>query len=358
MRHLLFFIACVFSTVGALSQEINASDVIENPAFQLQIDKTLQALEEIKSIYSTSTNAPLDTGKIRRIREILEETQPNTLSIYGDKVIYDDPLTPGVQDDRQNLFRANSFEMSAARSVALVVNRADLLDVGDGQLFALPGTPLGLCPSERFHREPAPGFCTSFRVGKDLIATAGHCIKHQAQCTRTSFVFGFAMESEADEPNKKISASEIYHCREIIDGELNGPDQSDWRVVRVGREMDADIPIASLRRDGEIEVGDAITIIGHPMGLPLKVTPGGVVRRRDVSFFVANPDTYGGNSGSPAFNTRRLQAGELLVEGILVRGEDDFEQFTPCMISKVCPENGCRGEDVTYASEVVTALLP
>ncbi|WP_420540401.1 S46 family peptidase (plasmid) [Paenibacillus polymyxa] len=35
------------------------------------------------------------------------------------------------------------------------------------------------------------------------------------------------------------------------------------------------------------------------------------------AFFVANLDTYGGNSGSPVFNSDTHE-----VEGILVRGED------------------------------------
>ena len=61
------------------------------------------------------------------------------------------------------------------------------------------------------------------------------------------------------------------------------------------------------------------------------------------NFFVANLDTYAGNSGSPVFNT---DTG--LIEGILVRGEQDFV-FTQagCYLSNACPSDGCRGEDVT-----------
>ena len=72
-----------------------------------------------------------------------------------------------------------------------------------------------------------------------------------------------------------------------------------------------------------------------------------------LAFFVANLDTYGGNSGSPVFasDTNR-------VEGILVRGETDFEQ-TPagCQISLVCPTSGCRGEDITRTTQF-SSLVP
>ena len=57
---------------------------------------------------------------------------------------------------------------------------------------------------------------------------------------------------------------------------------------------------------------------------------------------MANLDTYGGNSGSAVFNAKTG-----LVEGILVRGEQDYVQKGDCRVSNVCPADGCRGEDVT-----------
>ena len=75
--------------------------------------------------------------------------------------------------------------------------------------------------------------------------------------------------------------------------------------------------------------------------------PGANVRDNSPdSFFVANLDTYGGNSGSPVFNQD-----DDVVEGILVRGETDFVFNGTCVVSNVCPTTGCRGEDVTRTSE-------
>jgi hypothetical protein len=44
------------------------------------------------------------------------------------------------------------------------------------------------------------------------------------------------------------------------------------------------------------------------------------------------------------------------VEGILVRGEEDFVSQGNCMISKRCANDGCRGEDVTRISAVLPFL--
>ena len=83
--------------------------------------------------------------------------------------------------------------------------------------------------------------------------------------------------------------------------------------------------------------------------MPTKIADGANVRNLQGKFFQANLDTYGGNSGSAVFN---VETGE--VEGILVRGETDyvFNSALGCQVSNLCAADGCRGEDVTYISNV------
>jgi hypothetical protein len=101
-----------------------------------------------------------------------------------------------------------------------------------------------------------------------------------------------------------------------------------------------------------LEPNDSVVVIGYPLGLPVKIADDAIVRSLGKGFFKANCDTYEGNSGSAVFDDAQLQKGHLLVDGILVRGEDDFARTTPCFISKRCPFDGCRGEDITFASEI------
>lgn len=336
----LLFLVTVTGGNSAFAAETKVNRELSGQFLKTELGKSIAALKQIQAIYGGKEKANLKAEDARKIRLILRNSE---------KLIY------GI-DDRKNYYQSTANEKKASRSVALVIHTSDLLANGTPGQYNLPGETVGLCPSEKFYSEPAPGFCSAFRVGKDLIATAGHCIKSQGQCSGTSFVFNFFMNSEGATPQKGIRKEDVYSCKSIVDGELNGPDNSDWRVVRVDREMDVSIPVVGVRKSGKIDIGDPITIVGHPMGLPLKVTPGGTVRSHKASYFVANPDTYGGNSGSPAFNSQKLINGELFVEGILVRGEEDFVEYSPCMVSKICPIDGCRGEDVTYSSEFITAI--
>ncbi|HWS88934.1 MAG TPA: hemopexin repeat-containing protein [Pyrinomonadaceae bacterium] len=261
-------------------------------------------------------------------------------------------------DDRVDVFQlpagANRDDVD---SVVALFRSSDVTDNGDGtstlqtQKFA---TAHNLCASERFREQPIGAFCSGFLVAADLIATAGHCAD-DSDVTDIRFVFGFRMKT-ASTATTKIQNSEIYRGVKIVGRKLVGDE--DWAVVRIDRPV-TNHRVVKLRRTGKIADGQALHVIGHPVGLPTKFAGGAVVRdNTPTPFFVANLDTYGGNSGSPVFNSNTHE-----VEGILVRGETDFVSQGSCNVSLVCPSTGCRGEDVTRATEfakivAVTSVWP
>ncbi len=208
------------------------------------------------------------------------------------------------------------------------------------------GSQMGLCSTEKFYEQDIAAFCSGFLVAPDVIVTAGHCIKTQSDCVGTQFVFGYNVKIANLFP-EQVAESEVYNCREIIKTtvESNG---TDFAVIKLDRAVTNHRPL-SIRQAGSVQVGEPLIVVGHPSGLRTKMTLGGKVRTstQDASFFVANVDTYGGNSGSVVFN-----AETGLVEGILVRGEQDFTPKNGCNISKVCAEDTCRGEDITRISAV------
>jgi uncharacterized protein (UPF0297 family) len=63
---------------------------------------------------------------------------------------------------------------------------------------------------------------------------------------------------------------------------------------------------------------EKVFAIGSPLGLPLKNSGLGQVRKKDDIWAVASLDVFHGNSGSPIFNTQNQAI------GILVSGGPDF----------------------------------
>ena len=285
---------------------------------------------------ATDSNNPLSEFDTPTIVRVLKASQ---------KVIYG-------TDDRTDIFPmpagANRDDVD---SVVALFSAGSITDNGNGtstlstQNF---GTANNLCAGERFRDQPTGAFCSGFLVAPDVIATAGHCI-NAGNVTTVRFVFGFRMRN-ATTAETVINNSEIYRGVSIIGRQevSNGP---DWALVRIDRAV-TNHRIAAIRRSGKIGDTQTVHVIGHPSGLPTKFAGGAVVRSNTpAAFFVANLDTYGGNSGSPVFNSDNHQ-----VEGILVRGEADFTAQGNCMVSLVCPTTGCRGEDVTRTTEFATQV--
>ena len=260
-------------------------------------------------------------------------------------------LVYGV-DDRQDLYQVAARRIQTlADSVVSLIDISLLSDNGNGSstILTVPfGISNNLCDSERFREQPTAPRCSGFLVAPDLVATAGHCV-NQNNLARNRFVFGFRMINET-EANVVIPNNDIFRGLALIVREEISTG-ADYALVRLDRPVTGHT-IVPIRRSGTISDGEEVFVIGHPSGLPLKFANGAQIRDNSVSsFFVANLDTYGGNSGSPVFNE---DSG--IVEGILVRGDTDFVNLSGCWVSNVCPTTGCRGEDVTRTTEFADSV--
>lgn len=250
-------------------------------------------------------------------------------------------------DDRRDVYQVSDTALlrDADSSVALV--RAEqLTDNGDGTSTLtgpVIGDEYGLCADEPFRTQPTIAFCSGFLVDPSIVVTAAHCLDSDS-LAGTRFVFGYQMQ-DATTPVTRFPHEEIRHGHRIL-GRAIGTEGTDWCVVQLDRPVLHHRPV-TVRRTGKIADGADVHVIGHPSGLPKKIAGGAVVRDNIPGrFFVANLDTYGGNSGSPVYDSTTH-----LLEGILVRGETDYVQVGDCLRSNVCPANGCNGEDVTRATE-------
>lgn len=256
-------------------------------------------------------------------------------------------------DGRLDLYQVSddALKRLADSTVALIENK-DLSVSGSsvsikGSQF---GTSYQLCSTEKFREQSTAAFCSGSLVGEDTIITAGHCIQTAADCASVNFVFGYAVKAASVLPTS-VASSEVYKCKSIIKQVLTGGG-ADFAVIKLDRKVLNHAPL-SIRQSGSASVGDQLVVIGHPTGLPTKITTGGKIRSiAHADYLVASVDTYGGNSGSAVFN-----ASTGLIEGILVRGEEDFVKQGSCYLSNVCKEDSCRGEDITKIS-IVKQYIP
>lgn len=257
------------------------------------------------------------------------------------------------EDDRIDLYQTTNTKLRtmADSTVALVQAGSVKSEGAVSRLQTSPyGTGNGLCKDEPFYDQVTAAFCSGSLIAPDILMTAGHCITSESSCQGTKFVFGFAVTEKGKMPTT-VATSDVYGCKKLLGREQvnNG---ADWALIKLDRPVTGHAPL-KLNLTGQIANKTPIVVIGHPAGLPTKIAGGSEVRDASRNgYFVANLDTYGGNSGSAVFNAKTG-----LIEGILVRGETDYVYRGGCRVSNVCTDDGCRGEDVTKIS-VVNENLP
>ena len=256
------------------------------------------------------------------------------------------------KDDRQDFYSVQSQELqSLAQSTVAIIDKDTLFPAGSKFTAELiPATETDrLCPEENFSNQPTLSSCTGVLVEPDLVLTAGHCLPTTNYCDLYYFVFNYR-QTQAGLTKSTFTQSEVYECKELLTAPQDSATGIDYALVRLKRPVQlAEAKPVERRSEGVIAVDEPLVMMGHPMGLPLKIAGGAKVRSVESTYFVANLDSFGGNSGSPIYNqnTKKL-------EGILVRGETDFETdlVRNCKVSKVCLDDGCRGEDVLKITEV------
>jgi len=266
----------------------------------------------------------------------------NLYAIDGiDKVAYG-------EDNRILISQAVPAIQEVARSTAAMIPLEIMEESYFGLLFKVKNKKItqsmNLCPDELFSNLINPANCSGFLVGEDLLVTAGHCVKSMQDCNHYRWVFDFKNELLSQNNEIYLNADNVYKCQEIISRSLDSATMSDYALIRLNRPVLGGTPL-KIRKSGKVSDDASVLVIGQPSGLPTIVSDHAIVRKNDNDFFfVTNLDTFGGNSGSAVFNTQTLE-----VEGILVRGENDYvlDEARGCMKVNNCKEDECRGEDVT-----------
>lgn len=304
---------------------------------------TIEELEELYRIKQDSTIEGITFNK--QLEEESKTMEIDTIQkamfvIYGpdDRIdFYDETIPERIK---------NSMGVVAIVSKDSLVNDGNENYVLKTENF---GKSIGLCDTERFNEQPIGTFCSGFAVEENIIVTAGHCIKSNDDLENVRFIFGFKANSKGN-INITFNKYSVFSGKRIIS---RGLDSSglDYAVIETNESI-PESQILTLNDNAKISENENVYVIGHPSGLPLKIADGANVRdNSNPLYFVANLDSYGGNSGSPIFNANTHE-----VEGILVRGEIDFVKNGNCAISNSCPDTGCRGEDVSRVSQFIGFL--
>jgi V8-like Glu-specific endopeptidase len=250
------------------------------------------------------------------------------------------------EDNRLDLYRVtNSLHKTLASSTAGMIPVNQFRKVSENTFELTPVKTLGdaenLCSGEAYADQPIAPICSGFLVAPDLIVTAGHCYKSfstpEDVCKSFAWVFDFNKSTAGKNPTKNISLKNIYLCKSVVEAQLSNT--MDFSIIRLDRKVVGRTPL-KIRESGKVASSTELVVIGHPTGLPTKVSPEGKITKNSESNTISTTlDTFHGNSGSAVFDAKTG-----LVEGILIQGKTDYRPSirgneNSCKVVNKCDDN-------------------
>lgn len=143
----------------------------------------------------------------------------------------------------------------------------------------------------------------------DLFATALHCVEAQMTaeddgtlgCAGVSVAFGYEMQPDTDFPST-IHRNDFYDCKNI---EIIKPDAhyndvySDFALLRLNEAVQGRQPAKVVFNNPQ--PGKAVSILGFPMGMPMKHSSGLVEASWYTEKFIEENERFGWKSNEEIF---------------------------------------------------------
>ncbi len=175
------------------------------------------------------------------------------------------------EDNRKDVYESTDsalVELSKSTAGMIPASKISIL----GTVATITGDTLearGICSEERFAQQMTAANCSGFLVSENILVTAGHCIKSEADCASYKWVFDYKLDSDK-QASIQVDSSDVYSCTKIIARSLDQMTKDDYAVIQLDRVASNRRPL-SFRRSGKPAVGENVVVIGHPSGLPTKI---------------------------------------------------------------------------------------
>jgi hypothetical protein len=233
-------------------------------------------------------------------------------------------------DDRKEIEDAAVPALARAQASAVAaiipVNRLVQRPNQDSLLTApAMGDFFNLDASERFRDQPVGAVGAASLITSQLVVTAAHVVPNPQILRRVRLVFGYRLTDGT--PATVFPANHVYEATLFwIDV------RRDIALLQLDRPVsDHHAPLIPRRAAG-VSDGEALYVIGHPIGLPAKFTDNGrVLDNRGRRFFTTDLDVMNGSSGSPVFSAA---SGELV--GVVSTAPVGFTTVNGRLVSDFC----------------------
>src|SRR5690606_16502789 len=111
------------------------------------------------------------------------------------------------------------------------------------------------------------------------------------------WVFDYRV-SKSNQNSVTVDKTSIYSCKKIIFSKMDLFNGLDHAIIELDREVTDRNPVLVSKSSSLESIGTEVAMIGHPSGLPTKITDNAKILKMKDSSYVTNLDAFQINSGS------------------------------------------------------------
>ncbi|WP_170134759.1 trypsin-like serine peptidase [Marinirhabdus gelatinilytica] len=308
---------------------------------QVEIPAIIQDSEEEKdsTIVKSTNEAAQENKRDNHYKKDNNEQKSRTLfgvSRFDSRIEFA-ALDANYPEEKQMLL--------TAKSVGMIVEKKQLKKVSKNY-YQLNTTrtlanTYNVCPETAFKEQPIAGVGTAFVIGDNQFITAKHVFEKDPK--KYAIVFGYKVLNKINTVENIIAERDIYFVEKIT----KSSNQLDICEFTTNKQFYG-IPL-SIEKQKQAKFNTSVYMIGHPLGLPKKLTLKASINKADhPQYFLTTLDSFAGNSGSPVFDKTTHK-----VIGVMVSGELDFIFNGTCYKEKSCSPPYCLGEKVVRITSFI-----
>jgi len=191
--------------------------------------------------------------------------------------------------------------------------------------------------NEDFVNQDVLSFCSGAYVGNSYIISAGHCVDTSDKDAFNYYdnvyvVFGWRYDSD-NTPVLSFNEDQVYTIKEVKIREYTSSISSFNALLNSYEDYSLSVldrdPVNKkaliVDKNPDINTGKKVFTIGYPLGMAVKIDrpEDSEIKLVGKNTFQTNIDAFGGNSGSPVFDSNTKKIIGILVTGF--GGEFDYE---------------------------------
>jgi V8-like Glu-specific endopeptidase len=177
----------------------------------------------------------------------------------------------------------------------------------------------GICASESYSKQDTIRIgCSAVLIGVNKVLTGGSCISDYT-CNNDLYYWTFGYhKTTKDQTFSKQQRKNFFKCKKIIKRVYNPAEGISFAIFTLKKNPKGIKPVVVSKK--AVLKTDELVVMGHPVGLPLKIADKAFSADQNEDLFIANSDIRGETNGGIAFNKKTKE-----LVGLLVYGSKNYE---------------------------------